>query len=36
VQKLLALARTKAFVDYASQLGGYDVSGVGTVHYNGP
>ncbi|HRY06715.1 MAG TPA: helix-turn-helix transcriptional regulator [Hyphomicrobiaceae bacterium] len=36
VQKLLAFGRSDVFVARAKQLGGYDVSGFGTVHYNGP
>jgi excisionase family DNA binding protein len=36
VQKLMAFAHTDAFKERAAQLGGYDVSGFGTVHYNGP
>ena len=36
LQKLLALTRTPAFVERARALGGYDVGGTGTVHYNGP
>lgn len=35
-QKLMALARSTAFTERAKSLGGYDVSGTGTVHYNGP
>ena len=36
IQKLLAFCRTPAFQERAAALGGYDVSGLGTVHYNGP
>lgn len=36
VQKLLAFCRTQVFQERAAALGGYDVSGLGTVHYNGP
>ena len=36
VQKLLAFARTGRFGERAKALTGYDVSGLGTVHYNGP
>lgn len=36
VQRLLALTRSAEFRERADSLGGYDVSGVGTVHYNGP
>jgi excisionase family DNA binding protein len=35
-QKLLALARTPEFAERARSLGGYDISALGTVHYNGP
>jgi putative molybdopterin biosynthesis protein len=35
-QTLLALTRTAAFTAHAADLGGYDISGLGTVHYNGP
>lgn len=34
VQKLLAFTRTSRFADRAKALAGYDVSGLGTVHYN--
>jgi len=36
VQTLLAFARTSAFADRAAQMGGYNVTGLGTVRYNGP
>lgn len=36
VQALLAFARTSAFAERARDMGGYDVSGLGTVRYNGP
>lgn len=36
IQSLLALARSGAFRSRAGDLGGYDVSGFGTVHRNGP
>ncbi len=36
VQALLAFARTPAFRDRAEAMGGYDVSGTGTVRFNGP
>lgn len=36
VQALLGFARSPAFAAHAETLGGYDVSGLGTVHYNGP
>lgn len=36
LQRLMALGRTAAFAERAMQLGGYDVTGFGTVHYNGP
>lgn len=34
-QKLLAFARTEAFSNKAAQLGGYDISDLGKVHFNG-
>ncbi len=36
VQALLAFARTDAFRARASEMGGYDVAGLGTVRFNGP
>jgi putative molybdopterin biosynthesis protein len=36
MQGLIGFCRTPAFRDKAAELGGYDVSGFGTVHYNGP
>jgi excisionase family DNA binding protein len=36
VQRLLAFAREPALVKRAEELGGYDVSDLGKVHYNGP
>lgn len=36
IQRLLALARSGAFAARAGDLGGYDVSGFGTIHRNGP
>jgi putative molybdopterin biosynthesis protein len=36
LQALFAFARTRAFADRAAALGGYDLSGFGTVHHNGP
>lgn len=35
IQRLLAFARTTAFVRRAEELGGYDVSGLGAVSFNG-
>lgn len=35
-QKLVAYCREPAFQARAADLGGYDVSGFGTVHFNGP
>ncbi|WP_224404788.1 helix-turn-helix transcriptional regulator [Afifella sp. IM 167] len=35
MQKLFAFARTEAFLRRAEELGGYDVSGLGRVHFNG-
>jgi excisionase family DNA binding protein len=34
-QKLLAFARSEAFATKAEQLGGYDISDLGKVHFNG-
>jgi putative molybdopterin biosynthesis protein len=34
-QKLLAFARSEAFANKAEQLGGYDISDLGKVHFNG-
>ncbi len=36
MQRLLAFCRTPAFAEKARDLGGYDVSGHGAVHWNGP
>ncbi len=36
VQKLLAFARSEAFAARAREMGGYDVSGLGEVVWNGP
>jgi molybdate-binding protein len=36
LQKLFAFCRGPAFRTRAEELGGYDVSGLGRVHYNGP
>jgi excisionase family DNA binding protein len=36
LQKLLSFARTPAFAARAEELGGYDITGLGTVRYNGP
>jgi excisionase family DNA binding protein len=35
-QSLLEFLRSAAFSERASALGGYDISGLGTVHYNAP
>lgn len=35
-QKLLAFARSDRFADRARALTGYDIGGLGTVHYNAP
>lgn len=35
-QTLLAFTRTAAFTSHAADLGGYDISGLGTVLYNSP
>ena len=36
LQRLVAFCRSDRFVTRARELGGYDVAGFGTVHYNGP
>jgi molybdate-binding protein len=36
LQRLLGFCRGPAFQTRAKDLGGYDVSGLGQVHYNGP
>lgn len=36
LRKLISFARTPTFAERAAELGGYDVSGLGTVRYNGP
>lgn len=36
LQALLSFARTPAFAQRAERLGGYDVRGLGSVHYNAP
>lgn len=36
VQSLLSFTRSSAFREQADALGGYDISGSGTVRYNGP
>ncbi|MEM1306340.1 MAG: helix-turn-helix transcriptional regulator [Pseudomonadota bacterium] len=36
LQRLFAFCRSAAFAERASTLAGYDVSGLGTVHHNGP
>ena len=36
MQSLLAFARGPAFAERAAQMGGYDLSGTGTVRFNGP
>jgi len=35
-QSLFKFCRSEAFVTRAGDLGGYDISGLGTVHFNGP
>jgi excisionase family DNA binding protein len=35
-QALLGFVRTPTFTEHAAELGGYDLSGHGTVHWNGP
>jgi len=36
LQKLMAFTRTERFIAKAAELGGYDVGGLGRVHYNAP
>ncbi len=36
IQRLLALVGAAAFQSRSAELGGYDVSGTGTIHHNGP
>ncbi len=36
LQRLWAFARTARFRDHALELGGYDVSAIGDIHYNAP
>ncbi|HEY9567603.1 MAG TPA: substrate-binding domain-containing protein, partial [Thalassobaculum sp.] len=36
IQRLLTFAGSAAFRERAAALGGYDVSGFGTIHRNGP
>jgi len=36
VQKLLTFARGDRFAERAKALTGYDISGLGSVHYNAP
>lgn len=36
VQSLLTLTRSRRFADRATALGGYDLGGTGTIHYNAP
>ena len=36
LQALLSFARSAAFAERSAELGGYDISGLGTVRYNGP
>jgi excisionase family DNA binding protein len=36
LQKLLGFGRTPAFAQRAGELGGYEIAGLGRVHYNGP
>ena len=36
LQRLMLFCRTPAFAERAQELGGYDISSLGTVHYNGP
>lgn len=36
LRSLISFARTPAFAERAAELGGYDITGLGTVRYNGP
>jgi putative molybdopterin biosynthesis protein len=36
LQRLFAFCRSEAFLVRAAELGGYDIEGLGRVHYNGP
>lgn len=36
LRSLISFARGPAFAERAAELGGYDISGLGTVRYNGP
>jgi excisionase family DNA binding protein len=36
IQALMSFAGSAAFAERAAELGGYDISGLGTVRYNGP
>lgn len=36
LRKLISFARAPAFAERAEELGGYDITGLGTVRYNGP
>jgi putative molybdopterin biosynthesis protein len=36
IQRLMGFCRQPAFAERADELGGYDLSGFGRVHYNGP
>lgn len=36
LQRLFEFCRTEGFRARAAEMGGYDVAGLGTVHYNGP
>lgn len=36
LQKLLSFARSPAAAAKAADLQGYDIAGLGTVHFNGP
>lgn len=36
LQRLLSFCRTPAFAERAGAMGGYDISGLGTIRYNGP
>jgi excisionase family DNA binding protein len=36
MQRLMGFCREPSFAERSAELGGYDLSGFGTVHYNGP
>jgi len=36
LRSLISFARTPTFAERAAELGGFDISSLGTVRYNGP